>query len=503
MQTIIALDAGGTAVKVAAYDLHGRELVSAGEVMTPLRPQAGYCERDADAMWAALCRGIRTVLEKGRIDPRDVAVVGLTGYGNGLFLTDDAGRPVRRAILSSDQRAAGIVAEWTERGMEPRHVALTHQRLWAGKPLPLLAWLERHEPETLARASHALLCKDFLRLRLTGTPALEVSDASSGSLIDHAAGRRFTPAVLECTSLAHLGRLFGNAFLEPLSIAGAVSAEAAAETGLRAGTPVSAGYADGPAMLLALGIVDDSRLNIIAGTWGLNQLLVGEPIADGSILASLLGPRAGEYVLVDGGSTSASMFEWFVTEVVAGIDPQRRQGDLYGWCNDAVAALPVDDPAVYFLPWLNGRLDRPDARASFIGLSSWHSLPHMVRAVFEGVAIEHWQHAEKLLSGRATPPAAIRFAGGAARSPAWLDIFAGTFDCPIELSEAKELGALGAAIVAATAAGLYPDLEAATRAMTRVEKVVRPDPRRVEVLSRRKESYGLLRRQLDPVWHRL
>lgn len=502
MKTIIALDAGGTAVKVAAYDLQGRELASAGEIMTPARPKAGYCERDADAMWTTLCSGVRTVLARGGIDPRDVAAVGLTGYGNGLFLTDGAGKPVRPAILSPDQRAAGIVAEWMDAGKEANHIALTYQRLWAGKPLPLLAWLERNEPETVARARHVLLCKDFLRLRLTGSAALEVSDASSGSLIDQS-GRRFTPAVLELTGLSHLARLFDGDLLEPLSIAGRVTAGAARETGLLEGTPVSAGYADGPAMLLALGIVDDTRLNIIAGTWGLNQLMVDRPLADGSILAALLGPRAGEYVLVDGGSTSASMFEWFAREVVAGTEKAHTPGDIYEWCNKVAASLPPDDPAVYFLPWLNGRLDRPDARACFIGLSSWHSLPHMVRAVFEGVAIEHWHHTTKLLANQFQAPEAIRFAGGAARSPVWLDIFASVFNLPIEISEAKELGALGAAIVAATGAGLFADLEAATHTMTRVEKVVQPNANLVDVLSRRKEAYALLRAQLDSVWSRL
>ncbi|PWE54855.1 hypothetical protein DEM27_18095 [Metarhizobium album] len=502
MQTIIALDAGGTAVKVAAYDLRGRELASAGEIITPSRPKAGYCERDADAMWQVLRSGVKTVLARGGINPRDVAVVGLTGFGNGLFLTDGNGNAVRPAILSSDQRAAGIVTEWMKAGKGYEHIALTHQRLWAGKPLPLLAWLERNEPETMARARNVLLCKDFLRLRLTGKAGLEVSDASSGSLIDQS-GRSFTPAVLQLTELSHLSHLFGGEFHEPLSIAGKVSAAAARETGLLEGTPVSAGYADGPAMLLALGIVDDTRLNIIAGTWGLNQLMVDRPMADGSILASLLGPRPGEYVLVDGGSTSASMFEWFAREIVAGPTKKQPPGDIYEWCNNVAAALPPDDPAVYFLPWLNGRLDRADARACFIGLSSWHSLPHMVRAVFEGVAIEHWHHTTKLLANQSKAPEAIRFAGGAARSPVWLDIFASVFNLPIELSEAKELGALGAAIVAATGAGLFPDLKAATRAMTRVEKVIHPDASLVDVFSRRKDVYALLREQLDPVWGRL
>ena len=210
-------------------------------------------------------------MAKAGVPPSSIAVVGLTGYGNGLFLLDRHGKPTRNAVLSPDLRAQEIVADWRTTGLEDALLPLIQHRQWPGKPAPLIAWLAAREPETLARADHAMFCKDYLRFRLTGALGLEISELSSGGLADQAK-RRFEPAILDRLGLGAYARLYGES-VESLAMFGAVSEAAAAETGLVAGTPVSAGYADGPAMALGLGAVDDSLISVIAGTWGLNQLV--------------------------------------------------------------------------------------------------------------------------------------------------------------------------------------------------------------------------------------
>ncbi len=357
-----------------------------------------------------------------------------------------------------------------------------------------------HEPETLARASRALICKDYIRFRLTGTLSAEISDLSSGGLIDQRE-RRWSPAVLDCLGLGlgQYARLFGDA-LEPLTIAGAVTQKAAAQTGLVAGTPVSAGYADGPAMALGLGATDESLLSIISGTWGLNQLASRTPTTDGSISAPILGPRPGEFILTDAGPTSASAFEWFVDSVIGRADAGGRDREaLFEFCNKEVTLTRASEAMPYFLPYLNGQLDQPQARGCFIGLASWHGLPEMIRAIYEGVAFEHRGHIDHLLKGRARPVAA-RFAGGAARSRQWLEIFAAAVNLPLELADANELGALGAAIIAAVGVGLYPGLEMAVAAMTRVRDRIEPERTLVDILARRGTAFKALCNAFTPLW---
>ena len=179
-----------------------------------------------------------------------------------------------------------------------------------------------------------------------------------------------------------------------------------------------------------------------------------------------------------------------------------RRDALFKFCDELAARAPGGGGAPDFLPYLNGRLDQPEARGGFIGLASWHGLPEMIRAIFEGVAFEHCWHIDRLLKGRARPRAA-RFAGGAARSQPWLDVFAAAFDLPLEIAAASELGALGAAIVAAVGVGLHPDLETAVAAMTRVRGRIEPDRALVETLARRRAVYGELAETLKPAWAKL
>lgn len=235
----------------------------------------------------------------------------------------------------------------------------------------------------------------------------------------------------------------------------------------------------------------------------MNQLASRVPVKDGSINALIVGPRPGEYVLNDAAPTSAGTFEWFVDSVVSAADGARRdRAALFAFCNEQATQVGVDQSAPFFLPYVNGRIDQPKARGAFIGLASWHGLPEMIRAVFEGVAFEHRRHIDRVLADRARPRAA-RFAGGAARSRPWLDIFAAALDMPLELAAASELGALGAAIVAAVGVGLYPDLEAAVAAMTRVRGRIEPDRALVETLARRRVVYGELVEALKPTWGKL
>ena len=335
-----------------------RERAVAAVGMPPLHPAPGCLERDPEAMWAAVCDVTRKVLSASGVEPSSIAAVGLTGYGNGLFLVDRDGRPVRNAILSPDLRAQAIVARWRAEGAEARSAALTYNPQFPGKPLPLIAWLEAHEPEALQRADRALFCKDYLRFRLTGAIGLEISDMSSASLADQRL-RRWTPDVLEPFGLSRYARLFGDG-VEPLTIAGAVTEKAAAETGLAAGTSVSAGYADGPAMALGLGATDESLISVIAGTWGLNQLATSAPVTEGTVASVIAGPEPGVFVVTDAGPTSASAFEWFVDSIVGRADMSHRSREvLFDFCNEEVLRARADGDIPYFLPYLNGRLEQP------------------------------------------------------------------------------------------------------------------------------------------------
>jgi L-xylulokinase len=345
------------------------------------------------------------------------------------------------------------------------------------------------------------MCKDYLRFRLTGIRAAEVSDLSTSAQIP-GDRREIDPALFEILGLEDCLRLMPPV-IETMSVAGELTRAAALAMGLKPGIPVAAGCCDNLAIMNGSGVTDTQSIVVISGTWGLHQSYLDKPVTDGSLVIVAHGARPGEYLAIEGSPTSASTLEWFVETFVRGhnnADAAAAASDAYDYCNMAVAETAAGDPPVYFLPYLHGAIDDPSARGSFIGFSAWHRFGHVARAIYEGVAFEHRRHLERLLLARPRPLTA-RFAGGAARSAIWSEIFAASLDLPLEKPCATELGALGAAIQASVVTGGHRDLKTACAAMTGITHTVMPNPDLRQSLDRRYDVYRQLSAALAPLWH--
>lgn len=494
---LLGIDAGGTAVKVAVVSAAGEERAVAGSTFRPLAPEPGHAERDPDEMWRAVAEATRRALAQAGIAGEDIAAVGVTGYGNGLYLLDEAGRPAAAGILAPDIRAADIVEAWRADGTEAAQLTRSYQPLWPGRPLPLLAWFRQRRPEVLRGAASLLLCKDYLRYRLTGRLANEVTDLSTAALIP-GDRRGLDEALLDCFGLADCARLLPPV-VETLSLAGEVTAAAAEATGLKAGTPVSAGCCDNLAIMLGTGAVDDDSIVVASGTWGLHQSFLPAPVTDGSLVIVAHAAEPGRWLAIEGSPTSAGNFEWFLDSFLRSLPGAAREADLYAFCDRLVEETGGGDPPVYFLPYLNGAIDCAAARGSFIGFSAWHRLGHAVRAIYEGVAFEHRRHLERLLAKR-PPPRHVRFAGGATRSATWSRIFAAALKLPLEVPRGQELGALGAAILAACAVGRHATPAEASRSMAHVVRRIEPDAELSALLDRRFVTARGFAAALAPHW---
>lgn len=498
---LLGIDAGGTAVKVAVIAADGQECGVAGTTFRASHPAPGHSERDPEAMWLALCDNTKRAMAMAGVAADDIAAIGVTGYGNGCYLIDEAGRPTTPGILAPDLRAAGIINEWQRDGRNAAQLARTWQHAFAGKPGPLLAWFKRHRPEVLKATSTLLMCKDYLRFRLTGIRAAEVSDLSTSAQIP-GDRREIDPALFEILGLGDCLRLMPPV-IETMSVAGELTPAAALAMGLKPGIPVAAGCCDNLAIMNGSGVTDTQSIVVISGTWGLHQSFLEKPVTDGSLVIVSHGAKPGEYLAIEGSPTSASTLEWFVETFVRGHNTAgtaAAASDAYDYCNKAVAETAAGDPPVYFLPYLHGAIDNPEARGSFIGFSAWHRFGHVARAIYEGVAFEHRRHLERLLLARRRPLKA-RFAGGAARSAIWSEIFAATLDLPLEKPRAAELGALGAAIQASVVTGQHRDLPSACAAMTGITHTVMPKPDLRQSLGRRYDVYRQLSAALAPHWH--
>jgi len=490
---LLGLDAGNTVIKAVLFDSAGRQLAASERKGASSKPAPGHVERDMAELWANAAAVIRECLERAGVGVGAVAAVGCAGHGNGLYLLDSENAPLL-GIQSLDSRAAALADDLRADGNGARLHALCLQEPWPSQTPALLAWLRRHAPDIYGKAGTAFLCKDYVAFRLTGRRTSDVSDMSGAGLLRFP-GCRYDGELLAAYGLDGARSLLPD-LLWPTDIAGHVTAEAAAATGLAAGTPVVAGLFDVVANALGSGVVDAGQASIIAGTWSINQVVASRPIADRRVfMVAAFGED--RVVAIESSATSAANLEWYVREFV-----ERDHPDPFGDCNRLVTAITpaADDP--YFHPYLHGSRLGATMRAGFYGVAGWHGEGQMLRALFEGVAFEHRRHVDVLRA------AGVRFdsaalSGGGARSEVWPQMFADILGIPVSIPACAEAGALGAAMAAGVGAGMFPGLPQAVRAMNATRARFLPDPAMAAHCEERYRTYGMLTEAMTPVWARM
>jgi L-xylulokinase len=252
------------------------------------------------------------------------------------------------------------------------------------------------------------------------------------------------------------------------------------------------------ACAVAMDVTSSEHLCSIAGTWSINEYISDEPKLNTAVAMNSLFAIPGKYLIEDSSPTGAGNLEWVLNNLLAN-EPLAPGQKLYHKADELVASCSPDTD-VYFLPFLYGSNAHPLARACFIGLSSFHDRAHMLRAVYEGAVFTAKRHIDKLLSTRESPQA-IRLAGGAANAPIWVQMFADILGFPIEtVSGVKELGAMGCAMAAFVAAGVYADYVQAAKAMVKVAPPILPRREMRELYARKYELYSAITGALDGVW---
>lgn len=499
MKYLVGIDNGGTYVKTAVFDEYGNQRSVAREPVTTRAPRLGYAERDLEELWNKNSETIKKAVTESQIDPRDIAGVSFSGHGKGLYLVDQKGNPLYRGILSTDSRAEEYVKKWNLDGTSGRVFEKSLQTILACQPVSLLAWLRDHEPEVYEEIGTIFSVKDYIRYRITGEAYGEYTDFSGGNLVNLVTGA-YDRELLACFGLEDLYNR-----LPPLKASmekcGYVTAEAASRIGIPAGTPVAAGMFDVDACGLASGLVDTKGMCAIAGTWSINEFVAEQPITNGTVALNSMYCVPGYYLVEESSPTSAGNLEWVIRNL--GLDAgEKAAKSLYERLNRQVEEIMAEECQVYFLPFLSGSNEGNGDRAAWIGLTDYHSQAHMLRAVYEGVVFSHWTHIQRLLKNRPMPHA-IRLSGGAANSDVWLQIFADVMQVPVEVVQGKEQGALGAAMAAGAAAGIYTDYKDAAARMVRVTKTVVPRSYMKEIYEQKYETYCSIIKALAPVWDSL
>lgn len=500
MRYYLGLDNGGTNTKAALFTSDGTQAAVESIATAALTPVPGFVERDMEEMWADNCTVIRRLLEKSGVRAGEIAGIGLCGHGKGLYLWGKDDKPVRMGILSSDNRAWRYPLEWKENGTEDAAFALSCQHIMACQPVSLLAWLRDNEPGTLEKTRWVFECKDYVRFRLTGEARAEITDYSGTGLMNLHTGA-FDRELLRLFGLESVWDALPPV-CQSLDIAGHITKEAAALTGLAEGTPVVGGMFDIDACALAVNVTDERNICMIAGTWSINEYPRKAPVTDGSVLMNSFFCLPGYYLIEESSPTSAGNNEWFIRQLLPELkaEAESRGESIYEIMNRWAEKFAPSDFVPVFLPFLTASNVDPRARSAFIGLNASHTREHMLRAVYEGITFSHRWHLDRLMRTRTDRSGVIRLAGGAARSKVWTQMFADVMDMPVETVAAGETGALGCAVAVAAALGDYPSVSEAAKKMSGSAAPVYPRPDAVEAYKKKYVLYLRTIECLDGLW---
>jgi L-xylulokinase len=495
-QYVAGFDNGGTMIKAAVFDLTGKEIVSKGIHTPVLTPKPGWTERDSEELWRHNCACMREALSGAGINPADIIGVSVCGHGKGLYTWGKNGKPAYNGIVSTDGRAWAYPEKWYSAGVPQKFYDRTCQKILASQQISLLAWLKDNERAAYDNIDRVFSVKDYIRFRLTGEAYSEATDFSGSGLMN-IRDARFDRDMLEAFGI---GEVFDK--LAPVKYSyeqcGAVTAEAAALSGLRAGTPVAGGMFDIDSCAVAMAVTTPEEFCTIAGTWSINEYISKTPVTDGSIAMNSLFAIPGYFLVEECSATSAGNLDWFMERFV---DPHEIPAGKkrYEYFDAEVDKIAPEDSGVYFLPFINGSNDDPLGRGSFVGMTAYHEKIHCIRAIYEGVCFSHKTHIDRLLKTR-TSPQAIRMAGGAVNSSVWVQMFADVLNIPIETIDVNELGALGCSMAAAIAAGVFKDYAEAVAAMVRIKQRVNPNSARAALYKKKYQKYTAICSALQTVW---
>jgi xylulokinase len=485
--SVLGIDVGTGGTRALIVDEKGRIVGTATEEHEPFAsPKIGWAEQRPEDWWRAAGVAVRKALAQGNLRGDQIACIGFSGQMHGAVMLDSAGEVVRPALIWCDVRTEKQCRELNERIGAERLIQLTCNPALPNFTLTKLLWVRENEPENWKRVRSVMLPKDYVRFRLTGERAIDVADAS-GTLMLDVAKRRWSAEVLQA---AEIDPSLVPAVFESPDVCGKVSATGAAATGLAAGTPVVAGAGDQAAGATGMGIVTPGAVSATIGTSGVVFAATDRPALDPrGRLHTFCHAVPGRWHVMGVTQAAGLSLRWFRDNF--GSSATQSSGDSYEKLTAEAATVASGADGLLWAPYLMGErtphLDA-DARGALVGLTASHKRAHIVRAILEGVAFS-LKDTFTIFEEMKVPVKSIRLGGGGARSPVWRQIQADVYDHEVEIVEAEEGAAYGAAILAGVGAKIWPSVDTACDSVVRVASRTQPNPANVEAMQKNYAAY--------------
>mgnify|MGYP001633247544 FL=1 len=434
MDYLIGIDIGTSGTKAALFDIDGNVIKSSTAEYGMSQPYNGWAEQDPQDWWNAVQKTLADIWTDG------VAGIGLSGQMHGLVMLDEKNEVIRPAIIWCDQRTAAECDEITDIIGRKRLINITANPALTGFTASKIMWVKKHEPEIYAKCRHILLPKDYIRFKLTGEFATDVSDAGGMQLLD-IKNRCWSDEVAE--------KLGIDTDMLPKVY------ESTEITGYCKGVPVAAGGGDNACAAVGCGIVRSGKAFTTIGTSGVVYAHTDKPMTDpDGRIHTFCAAVPGKWHVMGVTQAAGLSLKWFRENFAAELS--------YREIDERVNKIPIGSERLLYLPYLMGErtphLD-PFARGVFFGISAMHRKEHFMRAVMEGVAFSLRDCFEVLKENNIVINE-MAVVGGGSRSAVWGEMLSGVYNMPVRPLN-SEGAAFGAAILAGVAAGVYKSVETA------------------------------------------
>lgn len=461
---LIGIDIGTSGTKSGLFDTEGHLIASATAEYPLYQPNNGWAEQDPADWWEAVCKTLLEITPKA-VDGT-VAGVGLSGQMHGLVMLDEECNVIRNSIIWCDGRTGEECKQIEELVGHDRLIEITANPALAGFTASKIMWVKNHEPENYKKCAHILLPKDYIRYKLTGEFATEVSDASGMQLLDIPA-RDWSDEVLQKLGIDK--KLLAKVYESP-DVTGYITKAASSLTGLPESIPVAGGAGDNAAAAVGTGVVENNKAFTTVGTSGVVFAHADTPVIDkGGRVHTFCTAVPGQWHVMGVTQAAGLSLNWFKHNIAENLS--------YKEIDSEAEKIPVGADRLLYLPYLMGErtpvLDT-NARGVFFGLSAMHTKGHLARAVLEGVAYSLCSCLEVLLE-MGINVSDMALCGGGAKSPLWRKILSDSFGIAVKTMESDEGPALGAAILAGCAAGVFESVQDGCKKCVRDGQRLSPD----------------------------
>lgn len=484
MSVLLGIDIGTSSCKAMMLDID-KGIINVKAINYDVDiPREGYAEQNADVWWSSLVKILKQMKAEHQDAFADIAGISYSGQMHGMVVVDEAGEPLRPSIIWLDQRSQHQLEEIHDQYGLDKIGDIIHNRIFTGFAFPSLLWMKENEPEIFGRIHKMLLPKDFIRYKMTGKFGTDTSDASSTTCLD----LRKRDWAWDLIDTFGMPRDIFPQCHEATEIAGYITRECAAETGLKEGIPVSYGCGDQPAHVIGAGVIKAGTIVSNIGTGGEMSVYSDTDKYDSQMRIHTFCHAVNNAYMVFGAHLCSGMSLKWLKDRVLEIDDFDRMGKL-------TDEVPAGCEGLIYLPYLTGsRTPEMDvsAKGIFFGLQLKHDKRHFIRAVMEGI-IYDFKRSLDIFQEIGINSNKVIACGGGAKSTQWLQIQADILNREVQVCKVKEQACLGACIIAGLSTNIFDNVKTACDKYVEMEsKIYQPDPKTAKVYEQNYKVYQQL-----------